>query len=74
MAKKILGYISIVLSLFLGLVVLASLPKNALEIINLYKSGFETFQLGLVIGGTLVTGLFILIVIFLWKWGMKAVR
>ncbi|WDO14687.1 hypothetical protein MH928_08320 [Flavobacterium sp. WW92] len=74
MTKKIFGYISIVLSIFLGLAVLGSLPKNLAEIIKLFHSGFEAFQLGSVIGGMFVTGLFILLVVFLWKWGMKAVK
>ncbi len=74
MAKKIFGYFSIVLSIFLGLEVLGSLPNILSEIIRLFHSVFEAFQLGSVIGGMFLTILFILLIVFLWKWGMKAVK
>lgn len=74
MVKKIFGYVSIVVSIFLGLAVLSNIPKNLAEILKLFYDGYDAFQLGVVIGGTFVNGLFILLVVFLWKWGMKAVR
>jgi hypothetical protein len=74
MIKKIIGYFLYAICILCSIAIFSALPKLLLEILKIYSTNFDAYQIGIVIGLSIGLTLISTIVYYIWRFSKKLVK
>jgi hypothetical protein len=74
MIKIIIGYFLYAICILCSIAIFSALPKLLLEILKIYSTNFDAYQIGIVIGLSIGLTLISTIVYYIWRFSKKLVK
>ena len=74
MIKKIIGYFLYAICILCSIAIFSALPKLLIEILKIYSTNFDAYQIGIVIGLSVGLTLISTIVYYIWRFSEKLVK